>query len=208
MSTALADIQAQIQAQVALQRESIPTSGSIKHKDGIFTLPNGDLVKDKLTAVILDYRWQNVFFSDAYSGGGVPPKCTAIGTNPAELIPVAVEDGEDPIHPTCEGCPNNQFGSKGKGKACQNKVKMTLTTPDADENGDIFEISLPPTSVAPFTKFLEVATADEKLPFQYVVDLKSVKSGNYHKLVVEKNSDNPNVEKHWSLREKSQGMLK
>jgi hypothetical protein len=49
---------------------------------------------------------------------------------------------------TCAACPHNVFGSKGKGKACQDNLRLAVA--QADALNDPMMLRLPPTSFGPF----------------------------------------------------------
>jgi len=80
-------------------------------------------------------------------GGENMPTCySADGLTPDEGC-------DDPQNEICTGCPHNAFGTginadgtPGKGKRCGDSKKLFVVAPDGLE-GDIYEMSIPPTSL-------------------------------------------------------------
>ncbi|HJY05418.1 MAG TPA: hypothetical protein VJ323_03830, partial [Bryobacteraceae bacterium] len=71
----------------------------------------------------------------------------------------------------CAACPNNQFGSAGKGKACKNTRLLAVTpiSEDGNEDAPIWIISVPPTSIKAFDSYVfKLSTKQRTLPIALV----------------------------------------
>lgn len=145
--------------------------------------------------IVLDNIHTNLYYPGAYdSKNPVPPDCYAFARDvvqddgSVEIVGIDTWDGrtemaphkdvKDRFHPDCATCPNNQFGSKGDGKACQNARRVAaipagslipegkndvkfqpFTNPDQIENAQLGYAKVPTTSVKSFGKFVK-DTAD------------------------------------------------
>lgn len=110
-----------------------------------FVLPDGKESADPLRVVVLDFMSYNAFFDRPFSEKDkIPPACFAIGSDPKNLVPS--ENSPDKQSGACKGCPNNEFGSKGNGKACGNHRILAVVAPDGDENSPMFTIATSPTA--------------------------------------------------------------
>lgn len=87
-------------------------------KEG-FGLVDGDPAVESFQGVLLFTKESNVYYEKAYKAGQnlIPDCASSDGIKP---------NTPNPKHPTCKGCPMNQFGSSkvGDGKACKNTRPM------------------------------------------------------------------------------------
>lgn len=165
-----ADINAQFQAEMAeiQKRISAPSGDRILVTQGkTFKLPNGSEL-DELEAVIVDFVAANFYYTEAYDRGNVtPPACFALGLEPAGLVPSA--NSPDPQCDACAGCWANQFGSSGKGKACQNTRLLALLTPDADAESPLFILKVSPTGIKSFDGYVGTLARSHQKPVRAFV---------------------------------------
>ena len=164
----LQDLRTQLAAKLQDQKNTLPppTSSKIKPvvKEG-FALPNGQVLEE-LEAIVVDVRYVNALYLKPYKPGAIEtPSCWALNADANILAPN--EASEKPVHATCEGCPNNEWGSgaNGSGKRCKNMIRLALLPPDATEKTSVFILDLPPTSTGPFLKVLRGLS----VPMQTVV---------------------------------------
>jgi len=211
MSQQLATLQKQIAAEIEKQKQNIPASGGrINTKGKEFTLPDGEKVKNNtLTAVILDYRFNNTYYKAMWDGqSSNRPDCSATGSNQEELKPAG--DIETPIAPSCEECPMNEWGSAANGrggKACQNKVRLALVTPDAESNAPIYTLDLTPTALKSFGAYMDACNKNSKLPINLVTEITFDPSASFPTCRLKAVGENELMESHWHLRERAQGVL-
>ena len=211
MSNQLATLQKQIAAEIEKQKENIPASGGrINTKGKEFTLPDGEKVKNNvLTAVILDYRFNNTYYKAMWDGtSSNRPDCSATGINQESLKPAS--DLENPIAPKCDGCPMNEWGSASNGrggKACQNKVRLALVTPDAESNAPIYTLDLTPTALKSFGAYMDACNKNGILPIGLVTEITFDPSASFPTCRLKAVGQNEKMEEHWNLRERAQHTL-
>lgn len=145
---------------VSFDRIKIPSGGTT-----VFEIPSADDPERpdaarEIEAIILDHYPVNAFYQGKYDGTQNKPNCSSnngrTGIN---------EDGE---MKDCATCEKNIFGSgeDGISKACKNMHKLYLL-----RNGDIFPLilTLPPTSVKPFSDYIVKRLVGHKLRCYEVV---------------------------------------
>jgi len=141
---------AQIQSRIAA-----PSGNRIKPTaKKTFRMPDGTENAGPLEAIIVDFVILNAFYEGAYDPDDIlPPVCFAFGTDRGTISPHDKLPGE-PVCESCAACPNNQFGSSGKGKACNNGYLLALLTPDADATTNFMTIKVSPTGLKHFDAYL------------------------------------------------------
>ena len=152
------DLKKKLQQNLTTQRSNVPPSSSnkIKLTDEGFELPTGEVL-ESLDGVVVHYAYANAFYTKRYSPGSVEaPDCFAINSNFAGLAPH--NDAPKPVNSECAGCPKNEWGSApggGRGKACQNRIRLGVIPPDATSKSPVFILDLPPTSTGDFIKLIK-----------------------------------------------------
>ncbi len=193
-------------------RIQAPTGNKIKlTKKKTFKLPNGQESEGPLTLVIVDFVSINKFFDRPYSEKDfTPPACFAVGLDPKNLVPT--DKSPDKQHDTCKGCPNDEFGSKGNGKACSN-VRLLAVVPGegdeaADPNADMWVIEVSPTAIKAFDAYVSTVRTQYGVPpigvvtdvfFDPAVDHQSLRFGNPQ--------ENPNLEVHFQRKAAARELL-
>ena len=128
-----------------------------------FRMPSGEEHAGPLMAVIVDVVSANFLYDGAYDPNDItPPICAAIGADIASLAPF--DDAVDKQCDTCAACPQNQFGSKGKGKACQNTRLLALLTPDADVDSPLMVLKVSPTALRSFDGYVASIARSFQMP--------------------------------------------
>jgi len=182
-STALATTSFTEDLEDLKNRLKAPGGDKITFKKRKFNLPNGDVL-DFLDVVIVDFVYMNKFYSAAYQEDSiVPPDCFAIAPNDKDLSPSANSpDCQSQVG--CAGCPQNQFGSKGKGKACSNRIVMAILPTDAGPETPFAIIDVPPTSLKGWQQYASsVARGLQRPPFGVVTHIEMDDSYDYAKLI-------------------------
>ena len=129
-------------------RLAAPGGDKIKAENKQFKLPSG-ATANELDIVIVDFIHFNAFYETGYTKGVVSaPGCAALGIEPKGMVPLPA--GTAIQNAGCDGCAQNQFGSKGAGKACQNRILVAVLPADADETTPMALFDLPPTSIQQF----------------------------------------------------------
>ena len=132
-------------------------NASIKTPDG--------MEGEALEVVIVNFVSTNMYYDSPYDRGNpLPAACFAINAEPKLLTP-------SPNSPNiqadnCNVCPNNVFGSAGKGKACSNSRLLAVISSAALEEtkntADIWIMSVPPTSLKFFDAYVASLSAKHK----------------------------------------------
>jgi len=116
------------QAEVAAKMEAGVGGGQFfKLQGGTLSFGGAPMPDNRMAVIILGSILENVHYEGAYDPeSNTGPDCFAFGTTEEEMIPH--KDVVDPVHPTCTGCPNNQWGTadRGKGKACRNTRRLAV----------------------------------------------------------------------------------
>ncbi len=195
-STAVVDIQAMLKAsREALDGRTASSTGNAIKLDGkVFTFPDG---RKSPTAdfVVVDFVSRNEFYDRDYDRNNIsPPACFAIGTviknmTPSDNSPVKQAD-------TCAECPMNEFGSKGKGKACANCYYLAVLPPDADDTTAIYTIKVSPTGRKSFESFVAGIKTIQSSPVENIVSISFNEDVTFPQLVFGEVQPNDNVGAH------------
>lgn len=176
------------QAQVAQQKQQMAerltglggeSVGRIKIKKPFFLMPDETdpdtphKVRDQVDLVILDWAYSYNYYESAYTEGAEkhdPPVCFSVGKFQRELEPS--DNSPQPQHSECQTCPHNQFGSRGKGKACQNRVQIACRWyADNGEESNIMVVSISPTSLKHWAKYVRKISEGGYVPAQLVTTM-------------------------------------
>jgi hypothetical protein len=154
-STDIAAIDAVLAAKAAaLQKNIALASNHISLKDKKFRLPNGTVVDSpqELPLVVLDYRFHNRFYDQPWDPDNpVPPVCFAISETNRGMVPSP--NAPKPQAASCDECPLNEYGSKGKGKACRNILAMAVMDPDLQSEA-IMSLNASPIAQRDISQYL------------------------------------------------------
>lgn len=193
-TTAVADVAAKREAELEKLRNKIaaPSGDRIQvTQDKLFKLPNGESA-DMIQCVIVDFISANYFYESAYvQGESTPPTCFALNPEPAEMAPSpnAPEAQDD----KCATCWANQFGSAGKGKACQNSKLLAVLPPDATDETPLMLLKVSPTALKRFDTYVgSVARQYQRPPKEVITEISFDPNVSYASLtfsVVEVASD-------------------
>lgn len=184
-STAIAVLtpeQLAAEAQAMINKAGSLAGDVIKIKNKKFVLPDGR-ESDTFAAVIVDFINVNEFYEGRYDPKVIkPPVCAAKGSDPQNMVPFG--ESPKPQADTCNECPNNQFGSEGKGKACKNGLWLSVV-PSDDLAAQPLIVKLAPTSTTPFRRYLTLLASSGRPHFSVVTNFSLDKSVDYPKIVCE-----------------------
>lgn len=168
-STQVLDLQAELQRDLANMANTItkPTGQKIKITAGRWALPNGKTSIEPLRVIVLGWRWMNRYYPGIFDASDIQsPACWAVGEEPDKMAPTG---GEDEQHTDCATCPQNKFGSNGKGKACRNGARIAMVA--ADLKSDIVYFDVAPTTIKSFSETVSKLASTGTHPLQAVVEV-------------------------------------
>jgi hypothetical protein len=209
-STSIADIRNQLQQDAAemTDRVSAPSSNRIRLQNKQFLMPGENQAVDgPIYAVVVDFVAKNALYEEAWDAENPkPPVCWSIGTVLKQMRPSP--NAPKPQAESCEECPNNVFGSAGKGKACKNTRVLALLAPDADESTEMMTVEVSPTGIGHFDRHVNNVLSKISLPpigAVTEIDFRSDKA--YSSLTFMYDSENSNLEQHFARREEARKMI-
>lgn len=178
-----AELAGYAKADAAVER---PKISKISFKSGMMSYMGQPVQGDAMDMILLATAFRNTWYSGSYDPDNiVNPSCFAIKASreaDAEMAPH--ENVAEPMHPTCSGCPKNEWGSAmrdgkpSRGKACK-EGRRILVVPasvlDADDPVAAIKaaekavIDIPVTSVGGYSNFVNTLAATIQRPMWSVV---------------------------------------
>ena len=189
-------IQERIASRLAAVNQSTaaPAGSKISVKGKMFTLPDGKSSPGPLNCIVLDYVNSNVYFEGAYQEGQFSaPACTAVGRELDAIAPLDSVDNKQAA--SCKVCPNNEFGSKGRGKACQNGVLLAVLPEGFDDDSEVFTIRASATALQDWAKYARELSGSNVDPIQVVTSLSFKEGVSYPSLKFRQVGGNENLDK-------------
>ena len=181
-STEIANVDALLAERAAALAKNVKTGGSaISLRDKKFNLPSGEVVDGELELVILDYRYQNRYYTKPWNPK-VPevPECFAIAESEEDLVPS--DNATHKQSTDCASCPMNVFGSKGDGKACRNTMQLAVMFPDLGDGDNVMTLSVSPTAKKDIAAYLVKAAQMFGHPVKVVTKFSLVEQARGFKL--------------------------
>lgn len=204
MAKELASLSSRIQA---------PTGNKIKlTKKKTFKLPDGTEHPGPLTVVVVDFVSANIFHDRPYKEGEYsPPACFAAGLDVNDRL-VPSDKSPDKQAESCAKCPNNEFGSKGDGKACKNVRKLALVAGMGDDAGkadsEMWLLEVSPTGGNAWDAYVSMVRTQYNVPpIGVVTDVFFDPTSDFQSLRFGNPQPNPNLEVHFSRRAAAREML-
>lgn len=205
-----ADIDAEMQAEVAAIADRIGQPGGnliAVTQDKQFKLPDGT-TSDEVYAVIVDFNSANMLYEGRYDPKNpAPPICFALGKVVKDLVPS--EHSPQKQADRCQGCPMNEFGSDGNGKACKNQRQLILALPDnEDEDAPLYKMRVSPTAIKHFDSYVaSVASKLQRPPVAVVTKIYFDPNNDYPSLRFAIDAPNPAMAAHFGRRAEAQALL-
>lgn len=209
-ATNIVSIQEALRAQAAQMGEkTAPVGGSAIRitQDKKFALPDGTTSEGPLDVVIIEFISRNTFYEGAYDAKNIsPPACFAIGTNPLKMFPSPNSPAKQ--SDACQGCPMNEFGSDGDGKACKNTRLLAVLPPDADEDTPIWTLSVSPSAIKGFDGYVKTVASKFNLPpIGVITTVEFDPSVPYAKLRFSDPRPNPRVADMFGRQDEARGII-
>lgn len=196
------------EAKEMAERIGAPAANVIQVKQNkTFVLPDGRSTEGPLAVVILDFVYRNLMFEGAYDPDNIqPPICFAISQSSKNMVPS--ENSIKRQNEDCNSCPNNAFGSAGKGKACKNTVLLAVLPSDATDETPIYTISVSPTAIRAFDAYVNTIAANfQKPPIGVVTELYFDPGSDYPSLRFGRPAPNPDYAQHFARRDEARNIL-
>lgn len=205
----ITEIQNQLKAQAAAINEKVAPASGITiqvSQSKEFKFPDGTK-GDEFECVIVDFTSVNFFYEGEYDKDNItPPACFAVGNNPLQLVPS--DNSPNKQNDTCKGCPMNEFGSAGKGKACKNQRLLAVLPPDATEDTPIWLLKVSPTAIKAFDSYVRsVASAFQMPPVAVVTKVSFDENSDYPSLRFGDPQQNDNLAVHYARQEEAKKLL-
>jgi hypothetical protein len=131
----------------------------IIHQAAMFRMPSGEMVQ-AFTGIMLDVVRTNAFWAVGFdeSGGGTPPTCNSVDGIKSDPLC----EGRQSM--TCHDCPQNAFGSDGRGKSCKNLKQIYIVMP-----GELIPnvLTVPPTNLKAVDLYVG-SLSSKKIPYQLI----------------------------------------
>jgi hypothetical protein len=192
---AVVSVQERIAQRLADVNKSTPTAGTkrISVKGSKFKLPNGTKSDGPLNCIIVDYTNNNAWYESDYEEGTVtPPDCFAVGKIISDMAPHA--SVEKPVSKTCADCPKNEFGSRGRGKACDNSVLIALLPEGFDDEAEVLTLKVAPKGLKDWGQYVRTLQAQAIDPIQVVTSISFVEGVSFPQLKFRSLGGNDNLE--------------
>lgn len=177
-------------------------------QDKKFKLPTGAESPGPMNLVILDFINVNQYFDRPYKEGDkTPPACLAVGQNPKDMTPDA--SSPDKQAENCQECPNNEFGSKGAGKACTNTRVLAVVEDNDDPKAPIYLLKVSPTGIKSFDGYVgTIKTQFDSLPISVVTEVYFDPNLKYGSLRFGNPVPNKNLAVHFNRIDEATARLK
>jgi hypothetical protein len=171
-------------AKDAVKAAAVGASGNfLSLKSGVLSYQKAAMPGNKMNVIILDQVPENQIFEGKFEEGNPQsPVCYAFGRDAEgndierdDMVPH--EAVENPINPTCKGCPNKQFHTAevGKGKACGDVERLALITQgDLDNiaNADVAYLKLPFFSAKEYSTYVnQLAGLHDLAPSMVITEI-------------------------------------
>jgi len=173
-NTQVVSIEDQIKAQLALQQQKLSQlsvgANLISFKGGQLIVEGNVVPGGEAQVIVLAQQGERSYYEGAFDASKpqVPACYSFDGEQPHP-------EASDPQNGTCEDCPMNEWGSKGKGKACREGTRVAVLPANMPlDTAPMYQCSFPITSMGSVKDFFSRAAASGKLSGQFVAQLKVV----------------------------------
>ena len=155
MNALLAQFQAKVKAPAPksnlIKLTLVTDRSSEYYNQRVFEFPDKTL-RPTFECVVVNFAYANKYYESAYIQGEFnPPECFAYGKVQDELV--HSKNAKKPQYGNCKDCPMNQYGTRGRSKACSNRLLVAILPIDADQNTQIHVLDIAPTGIRPVLDF-------------------------------------------------------
>ena len=175
------------------QTTAQPGSKRISVKGSKFRLPDGNSSDGPLNCVIVDYTNSNVWYEADYVEGTVTkPDCFSIGKIIDDLKPHS--SVEKPVNAECASCPKNQYGSRGRGKECDNTVLLAILPEDFNEESEVLPLKIAPKGLKAWGAYVRTLQSQAVDPVQVITSISFEPNQSFPQLKFRALGGNENLE--------------
>lgn len=212
--TDMALVEGQLSNEAERIKALISTGGAPRisiDRSGRFVGPDGLDLGAEIRGVVVDFIFKNQFYTSSYDPNNpVPPVCFAMAGIDEQPEMAPHESAPEPQADKCATCPHNQWGSRGKGKACKNTYELAfILEEDLDsDNPKLYQISVPPTGMKSFSAFANLcARVLNAPPIKALVTIRAVAQGTYTTMAFADPGNNEHYAEHLALREEARALI-
>lgn len=151
------------------QKKILPAGGDKIRitQDKQFMFPDSTSTREPFKCVIVDFGLAYDYYTEAYDATNItPPVCFSRGMEADSLVPS--NNSPQKQAESCSECPNNQFRSAGRAKACRNSRQLAVVVQNGNEMdtmGPMWILQTSPTAVTAFDKYVSgLTTAYQTVP--------------------------------------------
>lgn len=205
---AMTSVQERIKARLAKIGETTQqiTGQNISTKGKMFRLPDGKTSPGPLNCVIVDYLNKNMYYKEAYvEGEFAEPDCYAIGREIKDMHPSTKV--ENPVSEFCVDCEKNQFGSKGRGKACANNVMLAVLPEDFNDDSELYTLKVSATGLKHWSRYVRDLSGQGVDPIQVVTSISFDADTSYPSLRFKELGGNAKLEDTTTFIAKADALL-
>jgi hypothetical protein len=161
-----------------------PSVSGLKIKAGMLLYRDTPVPGNKLDVIVVGSAFLRTYYEDRYDANNIKaPNCFSLSLDGEDMVPH--ENIEEPINPTCAGCPNDKWGSdphspSKKGKACKEMRRFIVIPANAvaEDNvrtAEMATIRIPVMSVKNWGNYVnEIATAYSRPPWGMLTEISVV----------------------------------
>lgn len=207
-SKELANMQAEMAKKIAELSATTTTYEKVNLTLGpnTITVPDIGETNTPMDCVVLDFITTRAYYDTPMPIGNKQPAnspaCFALGRGSTDdFVPLA--DSPNIQHPTCKGCPKNEWGTAprgGKGKACGEQRVVAIMLPAAKNQDDkIYTTRVTPSKLKDFDNYYrQIVNRTGKLPLFFISELSTAAVGTSNAAVFKLKSENVNYKYFWS----------
>jgi hypothetical protein len=165
----------------ALERPSV---SNINIRGGVMLYQNQPVPGNRMQVIILQHSFLRRYYSKKFNPQEIQsPDCFSISLTGEDMRPH--ENITNPINPTCDDCPFNQWGSdkegqSGKGKKCKESRRFAMIPASSLEAGNVRKaemavLSIPATSIKNWSNYVNAVAAEfQRPPFAVITEVSLV----------------------------------
>jgi hypothetical protein len=156
-----------------------PAISNISLRAGVMSYMDQPVPDNNMDVIVVGWATERTLYTTPFDADNiVPPDCYALSIDGKDMAPA--DNVPNPPHPTCAGCPNDEWGSgRGRGKACGERRRLLVMPAGALEQGvegaEVAMLKVPVTSIRNWSGYVNKLRSGLQRPAWAVVTNISVK---------------------------------